>query len=76
MINACKKIGVWFGQTLNVEDDDDVDVLHDTINVAEDRLEILIESAESLEQLSQYKKELPSHLKVKYMAKLKTFIQQ
>lgn len=74
MINACKKIGPWFGQTLNVEDDE-VEFLHETINVVEEKLEILIERAESLEQLSQYKKDLPSHLKVKYMSKLKSFIE-
>lgn len=75
MMNACKKIGPWFGQTLNSEKEDEEEVvqLH-TTTISEDKLEILIDSAGSLEELAQYKKELPSHLKVKYMSKLKTFI--
>lgn len=77
MINACKKIGVWFGQTLNIDEEDEMlDSEEETpvMNIADERLEILIEEAESLEQLSQYKKDLPSHLKIKYMNKIKTFI--
>jgi hypothetical protein len=77
MINACKKIGVWFGQTLNIDEEDEAEVhAEEIINAAEEKLEILIEQASSLEQLSSYKKDLPSHLKIKYMAKLKTFIEK
>tara|TARA_R110000868_G_scaffold304243_2_gene564783 strand:- start:351 stop:983 length:633 start_codon:yes stop_codon:yes gene_type:complete len=76
MINACKKIGAWFGQRLNIDEDDEMEVVSDSINIADEKLEILIEEASTLEQLSQYKKNLPSHLKVKYMAKLKTFIEK
>ena len=74
MINACKKIGPWFGQNLNV-DDDEMESFDDTANMHEEKLEILIESASTLEELSKYKKDLPSHLKIKYMSKLKTFIE-
>jgi hypothetical protein len=77
MINACKKIGPRFGQCLNVEEEDELEITTESIvNIAEEKLEILIESASTLEELSQYKKDLPSHLKIKYMAKLKTFIER
>lgn len=78
MINACKKIGAWFGQTINIEEEDDMDDTEseelEIINVADERLEILIEEAETLEQLATYKKDLPPSLKKKYMEKVKTFI--
>ena len=76
MVNACKKIGPWFGQTLNVEEDDELEeTIDETPSTTEEKLEILIESASTLEELSQYKKDLPSHLKIKYMAKLRAFIE-
>lgn len=76
MINACKKIGVWFGQCLNIEEDEEEQVVEEIINTTEEKLEILIESATTIEELAQYKKECPSHLKAKYMSKLKTFIEK
>jgi hypothetical protein len=77
MVNACKKIGVWFGQCLNNQEEDEVEVPEEQIiDIADDRLEILIAEASSIEALSQYKKDLPSNLKAKYMAKLKTFIEK
>ena len=77
MVNACKKIGIWFGQCLNNQEEDEVEVPEEQIiDIADDRLEILIAEASSIEALSQYKKDLPSNLKAKYMAKLKTFIEK
>lgn len=64
MINACKKIGVWFGQTLNIEEDDampdDEELL--TVNREHERLVMLMEDCNTIEELAIYKPELPREL--------------
>ncbi len=55
MLNAAKKIGPWFGQNLNRNEDDEVEESVPVINVASERLEIRIEEAQSIQDLGVIK---------------------
>lgn len=74
MINACKKIGIWFGQTLNIDEEDVIidDEISD-INLEHERWEALIDDCNTPEELSVYKSQIPKELTKFYMDKLKSF---
>ena len=74
MINACKKIGVWFGQNLNIDEEDAIldDEVPET-NIEHERWEKLIDDCNSPEELAVYKPQIPKELTKFYMDKLKSF---
>ena len=63
MINACKKIGPYFGQNLNIDEEDAIldDEVPET-NIEHERWEKLIDDCNSPEELAVYKPQIPKEL--------------
>lgn len=81
MINACKKIGVWFGQTLNLEQDDtmpdeDVEVIDLETNREHERVLMLLDDCKTVEELGAYRSKIPNALLPEYMNRLKILTQK
>lgn len=77
-INACKKIGVWFGQTLNIDEEDAMPEDNEApeINREDERLEILIDQCPNIETLAKYKDKLTESTRPVYVKKLKELTKQ
>lgn len=69
--NACKKIGVRFGQLLNLDDEEEPASEAPIEDRADERMIILMDDCKSIEELAAFKKNLPAHLMPKYMDRIK-----
>jgi hypothetical protein len=75
ILNAAKKIGVWFGQNLNRETDDAPYQEHEIESRESDRIKDLIDGCETMEELAKFKDQASKQgAKKYYIDKLKSLV--